>query len=251
MAERALNETNGIIFNSKALNVNYAMAPRKPFEFTRCSPSSYSSRSRRSRSRSPPKRTRNDEIKLRERIDDLTKKNQDLFAKNVRYLKDVEDQRVIIADLRKEIYSLKAQLEASKSEFLMFLPCGHSKEVKPRDRVLLDELLKEGVESLTPEERRNENILRRLRNKIFYMMERKIPDSYRCITKETFIRGECGHALTAECWEIRSYKRGDRSLYCSQVVEKILVCGHKEQVLCSKPVDTITCSRCRSSMTTF
>lgn len=251
MAERALSETNGIIFNSKTLNVSYAMAARKHFEFTRCSPSSYSSRSRRSRSRTPPKRPRNDEIKLRERIDDLTKKNQDLFAKNVRYLKDVEDQRVIIADLRKEIYALKAQLDNSRFNIKMYMPCGHIREMRPRDKTLLDELMNEAVESLTPEERMNENIMRRLRSKIFYIMERKIPESYRCIEKETFIRGDCGHKVSEECWEIRSYRRGDTSLYCGKLVEKVLVCGHKEQVECSQPIDKKTCSRCRNKMMAF
>lgn len=251
MAEKALNETNGMLYNSKILNVSYAMTPRKPFEFTRCSPSSYSSRSKRSRSRTPPKKVRSDDIKLREKIEDLTKKNQDLFAKNVRYLKDVEDQRVIIADLRKEIYGLKSELESSKSESQIFLPCGHSKEVKSRDKVLLDELMKEAVENLTIEERKNENILRKLRSKIFYIMERKLPDSYKCSAKETIIRGECGHTLTAECWEIRSYKRGDKLMYCNQMVEKILICGHRDLVMCSKSVEGNTCTRCRNNMTTF
>ena len=126
----------------------------------------------------------------------------------------------------------------------MFLPCGHHKVLSPNEIVVIDELFKEACERLSIEHRMNENILKLLRSRIYYLMENKLPDVYRCKQLQEGILGECGHFITAECWEVRCYNKRSRKLICNSKVEKILSCGHSEEVQCSISIESIICKEC-------
>lgn len=236
-AARALEGTNRKNFLGKSLLITYAYGKgRKESRYG--SPRFRS----RSRSRSPPK-TLSIESELKTRCELLSRSNDELHNKNILLLKQNEELIQDLKDSKNRKELLKKELETYKSQTMIFLPCGHHKNVAPREKNLIDDLYDLGVGKLLPEERMNELVLRSIKTKIFYIMEAKFPDIYRCRVKETFLLGGCGHRGSAECCEIRNLKKNAKKYMCSQLVEKVFQCGHTDKTECSRSQDVL-CKLC-------
>lgn len=93
------------------------------------------------------------------------------------------------------------------------------------------------------EEWMNELVLRSICTKIFYIMEAKLPDIYRCGVKETFLIGGCGHRGYAECCEIRNIKKNAKKYIRSQLDEKVFQCGDTDKNICPRS-QNVLCKLC-------
>ncbi|CAG9311223.1 rbpD [Blepharisma stoltei] len=246
-AARALEATDRKNFLGKSLLITYAYGNRR--KDMRYGSPKYSTRSRSrsrswSRSRNPIPKNLTLESELKNWCEQVSRLNDELHKKNLSLIKQNEDlsQELRKAKIRKD--SLKKELESYKSQTMIFLPCGHQKNVLPREKNLIDDLYELGISKLTPEERMNETLLRQLKSKIFYIMEGKFPNIYKCKQKENFIIGTCGHIAQAECWDIRNIKKNQKKVACTELVDKILPCGHTEKVECSKISELTICKIC-------
>ena len=203
------------------------------------SPSRYPAKHSHSRSRSPKRhpdwRSRSD-LLLR-KIEDLRREKDQLHDELKKSEKKLRDAKAFYEEAKNELGQLRNQTK-------LFLPCGHHKKVQARDKEMLDEQVYAALGQLEPSERCNEILVRQLKARVFYILEAKQPDVFRCRETERIVIDDCGHAPEMECWQIREFQKGTALPPCKELTDKQLACGHFERVQCSKAADQVVCKQC-------
>jgi len=207
-AGKAMEHLDNTDFLGRTLQVKYAKRRSPP---------------RWSRSPSPHKKRRL-ESELKDRVEELQRSKSDLMTEN-------SDLRRSLKNHKKRKEELKKEVEAYRSNSLIFLPCGHSKLVSCREKFLLEDLSKEALELLDQNQRNDANIARKVKARVAETLESKFPDFYRCRKQVTIINA-CGHDYTANCWEIRNFSKNRISPNCIVPVEVVFECGHKTSAEC-------------------
>ena len=204
--------------------------------------SSEKKRSRRfSRSRSPVQSYKQMEFqRKRSKMVDL---NEELYNKKLELLDEKKKFSSDIKDIKKSIETIKAALDGYKSNALIFLPCSHHKIVNVKYKQLLDITFEKALEKLSENEMKNEIILRQLRSKIFYNIEAKHPEVFKCIQSEKYTHENCGHKMIAECHEIKKFMKNSIIPNCTARIDYIFDCGHAESTECHLTSNS-RCSRC-------
>lgn len=194
-----------------------------------------------SRSRSPaPSYKQQDFQRKRAKI---VSENEELYEKKYDLLEERKKVQGEIKNVKKSIEALEEMLKSYKSNTLIFLPCSHQKLVSLKNRQLLDTTFERALERLTEDELKNEIIIRQIRSKIFYSLENKYPEIFKCTHQEKFINTNCGHTNSAECHEIKKYIKTSQWPPCSTKTEHNFECGHSELIDCGGKSPT-KCLRC-------
>mmetsp|Transcript_25382 Transcript_25382/g.44244 ORF Transcript_25382/g.44244 Transcript_25382/m.44244 type:complete len:295 (-) Transcript_25382:39-923(-) len=233
----AIKALSGFTLNGNELYVSYAL-DRIQRQQPRRSRSRSSSRNSRSHS---PTYT---EAELRHKFESLMAANRDLQSKHMNMLNELEEIGRRLQKQKEDNATIDRVLQAHVSGSMTFLPCGHKKQLKLQDNVLIDELYEIGLARLSEAERNDERMTRKLRSLIFYKVAAKLPEVYRCTVEEKWVFGECGHIGTAKCFEVREIERGGPKLRCKQMVDKQLACGHIGKVECANSSCHIICKQC-------
>ena len=184
----------------------------------------------KSRSRSPKKHS---DWWSKNKVEDLQRDKYNLQEDIVRLDKKVRDAKALNEELRAEIESYKSQTK-------IFLPCGHTKNIQAKEKNVLDDLYGEALSILKPAERTNEILIRQLKSRIFYILENKQPELYRCKEITKVVKDPCRHEVEMECWQVRDFKKN--STQCREMVDKSFACGHTDRVICS--AESVMCKQC-------
>jgi hypothetical protein len=196
-----------------------------------------------SRSRSPVQSYKQHEF--HKRRSKLVSTNEELYETKLELLNEKKKLVNELKDVKRKIESLQTTLDEYKSNTIIFLPCSHSKTISIKNKQLLDSTFATAVERLTEEEMKNEILLRQLRSKIFYSIEAKYPEIFKCNYLEKYTNENCGHKSTAECHEIKKFTKQSQWPLCKYKISVNFDCGHSELFECySKQI--ISCSRCSS-----
>ena len=83
---------------------------------------------------------------------------------------------------------------------------------------LLDSTFAKAVEKLTEEQMKNEIVLRQLKSKVFYSLESRYCETFKCTQIEKFTNEKCGHKGQAECHEIKKFMK-DAGMYIEGMYE--------------------------------
>ena len=196
---------------------------------------------RYSRSRSPVHSSKQQDFqKRRSKIVSI---NEELYEKKIDLLDEKKKLTAKLKDIKKRIQALKEDLEYYKSSTQIFLPCSHHKIVNTKYKQLLDSTFAKAVEKLTEEQMKNEIVLRQLKSKVFYSLESRYCETFKCTQIEKFTNEKCGHKGQAECHEIKKFMKQAQWPLCTAKIEHIFECGHAELIQCQFKNNS-KCSRC-------
>jgi hypothetical protein len=208
-AKAALIECEGKAVFSSQVRVSYAHKhPARSRQTDR------SSSHRRSRSRSQSNTT-SVSSDLRRKIEAVTKDNKSTQLKISEVQAEIEASKAKLSEAKDEFSRITTELSNFETAGQIFLPCGHLKTLKRNDIEFLDGIYETAVLQLSDTERKNERLLLKLRSKIFYKVEQKRPEIYKCRQEEPWTLSECGHKVQAECCEIRLHEKGVKVIACS------------------------------------
>ena len=203
----------------------------------------YEKKTSRSRSRSPSISPKIDS-ELQKELENLLKIKEDYVKKNNEISSENEKLKKEFNELTELKKVLKAELKLYKTQKVIFLPCGHSKLISQQENAFYEEILSHASLHLTSKESENHIIQKQLRAKILEILNTKFVDSFKCKEKTSLIIGKCGHIFITECNLVSSYKRGEKSVECHKIIEKLLPCGHTQPVECSKEFEVVVCKIC-------
>lgn len=191
------------------MKISYAHNPPNKSSKNRSS----SKRCSRSRSSSPIKERTVDELELK--IEVISKENKAFRAKISTLQDEINGCKAVLANCVSDYTQFKLNLDIQEATSQIFLPCGHLKLLNLKDIEFIDGLYEAAVMRLSEAERRNERFLMKLRSKIYYRVEQKRPEVYRCWHKENWTIRTCRHTIQAECSDIRLHEKGVKYLDCS------------------------------------
>ena len=194
-----------------------------------------------SRSRSPNQNYKSQDF--HKRRSKIVSQNEDLYKEKLELLADKKQLMAEIKDAKKTIEAIKGNLEGYKSNALIFLPCTHQKIVNIKHKQMLDSAFDKAIHKLNEDELKNEICLRQLRSKIFYNIESRYPEIFKCTHPEKYTNEKCGHSNIAECHDIKKFIKVLKYPACNVKVEHTFKCDHTENTECHLSFNTL-CSKC-------
>ena len=209
-------------FAGRTLHVSYAIDTRAK------SPSP-----KRNRSRSPRRHGSSTDSKMKTKLSDLAAEKESLQNKIFSIKREFDEARNKNSQYREHIDQLKHEVSQYRSNVSIYLPCGHTKILKPSNKAILDKLYEDCLDRMPSHLRKNKNACLKAKNRIYELMESKYPEVYRCRASEKQLL-DCGHRQGVECYTARDFAKGLKQIKCSSLVWKDMPCGHNIQTKCSE-----------------